>query len=157
MDFPIGALGGSVVRMKGKAERKWWQIFNNFEERPGSGIIPNSIFTLRVKIKDTLVVKALQTSSVGSFSAMDSLSFHGEYPFGWYNFWDDELPFEVTMEAYNPLIPMDLKNSAIPCGIFNVKVKNSSKDKIKINLLATQQNAVGFNGYRTNGISPHCP
>jgi hypothetical protein len=33
LDFPVGALGGSVIRMNGKAERAWWQIFNNFESR----------------------------------------------------------------------------------------------------------------------------
>jgi len=123
LDFPIGALGGSLIRMNGKAERRWWQIFNNFEERAGSGIVPNSFFALRTKTKNATVVKALQSSAVGSFQAMDSLSFQGEYPLGWYNFEDDDLPVDVTLEAYNPLIPMDLKNSAIPCGIFSVKVK----------------------------------
>lgn len=149
IDFPVGAVGGSVIRMNGKAERQWWQIFNNFEERAGSGIVPNSFFALRTKTKGSTVVRALQTAAVGSFPAMDSLSFQGEFPLGWYNFGDEELPVEVSLEAYNPLIPMDLKNSAIPCGIFNVKVKNSSANEVEINLLATQQNAVGFTGYDT--------
>lgn len=149
LDFPVGAVGGSVIRMNGKAERQWWQIFNNFEERAGSGIVPNSFFALRAKTKHAVVVKALQTSPVGSFSAMDSLCFQGEFPLGWYSFGDKELPVEVNLETYNPLIPMDLKNSAIPCGIFNVKVKNTSSNKVTIDLLATQQNAVGFTGYDT--------
>ena len=149
IDFPIGALGGSVIRMNGKAERSWWQIFNNFEERAGSGIVPNSFFAIRTKTRDTSVVKVLQTSSVGSFSAMDSLGFQGEYPFGWYSFNEKELPVNVSLEAYNPLIPMDVKNSAIPCGIFRITVKNNSSEKVEVNLLATQQNAVGFTGYDT--------
>ena len=149
IDFPIGAVGGSVIRMNGKAERQWWQIFNNFEERAGSGIVPNSFFALRTKTKNKTVVRALQTSSVGAFSAMDSLNFQGEFPLGWYHFGDNELPVNVTLEAYNPLIPMDLKNSAIPTGIFNIKVKNTSDSKVEIDLLATQQNAVGFTGYDT--------
>jgi len=149
LDFPVGALGGSVIRMNGKAERRWWQIFNNFEERAGSGIVPNSFFALRTKTGGTTVVRALQTSSAGSFPAMNSLSFQGEYPFGWYNFDDQELPVSVTLEAYNPLIPMDMKNSAIPCGIFRIKVTSTSSDDVEVNLLATQQNAVGFTGYDT--------
>ncbi len=149
LDFPIGAVGGSVIRMNGKAERQWWQIFNNFEERAGSGIVPNSFFALRTKTKNATVVKALQTSSAGSFQAMDSLSFQGEYPLGWYNFRDDELPVDVILEAYNPLIPMDLKNSAIPCGIFNIKVSNPTSETIEVSVLGAQQNAVGFTGYDT--------
>lgn len=149
LDFPIGAVGGSVIRMNGKAERQWWQIFNNFEERAGSGIVPNSFFALRAKTKDDVVVRALQTSSVGSFPAMDSLNFQGEYPLGWYKFGDDELPVDVMLEAYNPLIPMDLKNSAIPCAIFNIKVSNPTSETIELSLLGAQQNAVGFTGYDT--------
>ena len=149
LDFPVGALGGSVIRMNGKAERAWWQIFNNFEERAGSGLVPNSFFALRTKTDGATLVKALQTSSVGSFPAMSSLSFQGEYPLGWFQFEDDELPVDVSLEAYNPLIPMDLKNSAIPCGIFRIKVSNTGTEEVEVSLLASQQNAVGFTGYDT--------
>ena len=151
LDFPIGPIGGGVIRMNGKAERRWWQIFNNFEEHAGSGIVPNSFFAIRTSTKNETVVKALQTSTVGPFSAMDSLVFQGEYPFGRYTFFDKKVPVKVTLEAYNPLIPMDLKNSAIPCAIFSVKVKNSSANDVNISLLATQENAVGFSGYDTIG------
>lgn len=40
LDFPIGAVGGSLIRMNGKAELAWWQIFNNFAERKGSDMVP---------------------------------------------------------------------------------------------------------------------
>lgn len=149
LDFPVGALGGSLIRMNGRAERAWWQIFNNYEERAGSGIVPNSFFALRANSGEGTVVRALQTSAAGSFPAMSSLRFQGEYPFGWYLFDDEELPVEVTLEAYNPLIPMDMKNSAIPCGIFRIKAKNTSAEKVEVSLLASQQNAVGFTGYDT--------
>lgn len=149
IDFPVGALGGSVIRMNGKAERQWWQIFNNFEERAGSGVVPNSFFAIRAKSKGKPVVRALQTSPVGDFDAMDELTMQGEYPFGWYKFIDNKLAVQVSMEAYNPLIPMDMKNSAIPCGIFNIKVSNPTDQTIEVSILGTQQNAVGFSGYDT--------
>ena len=147
IDFPIGALGGGCIRMDGKAERKWWQIFGNNEERPGSGSVLNSFFAIRTYTRGLTAVRALQTSAVGPFPAMRSLSFQGEYPFGWYTFEDDSLPVNVKLEAYNPLIPMDLKNSAIPCAIFRITVKNTSASNVNISLLGSQQNAVGFNGY----------
>jgi len=149
IDFPVGALGGSVIRMNGKAERQWWQIFNNFEERAGSGVVPNSFFAIRAKTKGKPVVRVLQTTAVGDFDAVDELTMQGEYPFGWYEFVDNKLPVEVSMEAYNPLIPMDMKNSAIPCGIFNIKVSNPTDQTIEVSILGTQQNAVGFTGYDT--------
>jgi uncharacterized protein (DUF608 family) len=154
IDFPIGAVGGSVIRMNGKAERAWWQIFHNHEQRKGSGVVPNSFFAIRTKVGDSTQMRALQTSAVGLFPAMQDLSFSGEFPFGWYSFEDAKLPVKVTLEAYNPLIPMDLKNSAIPCGIFRIKVSNPSVAAVEVGLLGTQQNVVGFSGYDTIGGEP---
>lgn len=149
IDFPVGALGGSVIRMNGKAEREWWHIFNNFEERVGSGKVPNSFFAIRTEQGNSTVVKALQTSAVGSFKAMKSLDFQGEFPFGWYDFEDNELPVKVSLEAYSFLIPMDMKNSAVPAAIFRYTIKNTTTSQVQVSLLASQQNAVGFTGYDT--------
>ena len=151
IDFPVGPVGGSLIRMNGKAERAWWQIFHNYEQRKDSGVVPNSFFAIRTMAGDATQVRALQTSAVGPFPAMQSLTFSGEFPFGWYSFKDEKLPVQVTLEAYNPLIPMDLKNSAIPCAIFRIKVSNPSAAPVEVSLLATQQNAVGLSGYDTIG------
>jgi uncharacterized protein (DUF608 family) len=147
VDFPIGPVGGSVIRMNGKAERTWWQIFHNYEQREGTGKVPNSFFAIRTQTGDATQVRALQTTPVAPFPAMQSLTFSAEFPFGWYHFQDENLPVRVTLEAYNPLIPMDLKNSAIPSAIFRIKVTNPTDAPVDVALLATQQNAVGFSGY----------
>jgi uncharacterized protein (DUF608 family) len=147
VDFPVGAVGGSVIRLNGKAERQWWQIFNNFEERPGTGKMPNSFFAIRTEQGARTEVRALQTSAVGDFKPMQSLKFFSEFPFGVYGFSDAALPVAVELEAYSFLIPMDLKNSAIPSAIFRYTVKNTSSSSVEVSLLAAQQNAVGFSGY----------
>jgi uncharacterized protein (DUF608 family) len=147
VDFPIGAMGGGVIRMNGKAERAWWQIFHNFEERKDSGKLPNSFFAIRTECEGNVIVRALQTVAIGSFHKMQSLRFQAEYPFGWYIFEDPSLPVQVSLEVYNPFIPMDMKNSAIPCGLFKINIKNPTNKKVSVSILATQQNAVGFTGY----------
>ena len=65
-------------------------------------------------------MRALQTEQVGPFAAMPSLTFEGEYPLETYRFQEPALPVEVSMEVFNPLLPMDLKNCAIPCAIYTV-------------------------------------
>jgi len=147
VDFPVGAVGGSVIRLNGKAERQWWQIFNNFEERPGTGKVPNSFFAIRTKQGKDTEVRALQTSAVGEFQPMESLKFWSEFPFGVYDFSDAALPVAVELEAYSFLIPMELKNSAIPSAVFRYTVKNTSSSAVEVSLLAAQQNAVGYSGY----------
>lgn len=147
IDFPVGGLGGSVIRLDGHAQRKWWHIFNNFKERDGSGFVPNSFFAIRTQQADATVVRALQTLPVGPFEPMQGLTFRCAFPLGWYDFADDKLPVSVSLEAYSFLIPMDLKSSAIPSAVFRYTVKNTRDSAVKVSLLAAQQNAVGFNGY----------
>lgn len=143
ISLPVGGIGTGCIQINGKAERAIWQIFNNYTQ----AFVPHSFFAVRTKARDGQpIVRVLQTSNVGPFEAMKSLDFRGEFPFGWYDFEDDELPVKVSMETFNPLIPLNAKDSAIPCAIFNLTAKNTSDKPVEVSFLAAQQNAVGFTG-----------
>ncbi len=143
ISLPLGGIGAGCIQINGKAERPIWQIFNNF-----NGVfVPDSFFAVRAKaLGGQPIVRALQTSPVGPFEAVKSLTFRGEYPFGWYDFQDAGLPVTVGIEVFSPLIPLDARDSAIPCAIFNLTARNTSGKAVEVSFLATQQNAVGFAG-----------
>ncbi|HIE52192.1 MAG TPA: glucosylceramidase, partial [Armatimonadetes bacterium] len=143
ISLPLGGIGTGVIQINGRAERHAWQIFNNFEY----AFVPHSFFAVwtRVAGREPLV-RALQTSAVGPFPAMESLTFRGEYPFGWYDFADPDLPLAVQLETFNPLIPLNTRDSALPCAVFNLTAENPGDQPIEVSFLATQQNAVGFTG-----------
>lgn len=141
--MPLGGIGAGCIQINGRAEREYWRIFNSFYQLH----LPNSFFAVRAKTQGAeSAVRALQTSSIGPFEAMNNLSFTGECPFGWFRFEDDNLPIRVSMEVFNPMIPMNEKASAIPCVIFNLTAKNLTDKTVECGFLATQQNAVGFTG-----------
>ena len=143
IDIPIGGIGAGCIQMNGKAERGIWQIFNNFSYLT----VPDSFFAVRASTGDgRSVVRALQTEPVGPFAAMKELTFKGEYPFAWYNFKDSALPVRVSMEAFSPFIPLNAKDSAIPCAMFNLTAYNPTSEPIEVSFMASQQNAVGFTG-----------
>jgi len=143
ISFPVGGIGTGCIQIDGKAQRSIWQIFGNFHQ----AFVPDSFFAVRVKAgKAQPVVRALQTTAVGPVAAMRELSFRGEYPFGWFEFDDPDLPIQVSIETFNPLVPLDVRSSAIPCAIYNVSVHNRSQRPVEVSLLAAQQNAVGFTG-----------
>src|SRR5208282_387925 len=52
--------------------------------------------------------------------------FKGEYPFGEAKLSDTAVPLEITLTAWNPFIPLDDKNSGIPCAILEYTLHNNS-------------------------------
>ncbi len=141
--LPLGGIGTGSIQIDGTAARPVWQIFNNH----GQATVPNSFFAVRCRGSNgPACVRALQTVPVGPFPAVKSLSFRGEYPFGWFTFEDPDLPVEVGLEAFNPLVPFDPRRSGIPCAIFNLTAHNTSNKAVEVSFLATQQNAVGYTG-----------
>ncbi len=142
INFIVGGIGAGGIQFNGKAEPAIWQIACNYEEHR----VTDSFLAVRTQAEGAVpLVRALQTEPVGEFEAMSSLKFEGEYPLAKYRFEKPELPVELEFEVFNPFIPMDLKNSAIPCAIYTVTAKNSSRSRVKVDILASQKNALGFN------------
>ncbi|MGC0419890.1 GH116 family glycosyl hydrolase [Embleya sp. AB8] len=161
--FPVGPLGAAGIVHDGTGARSQWWInnangrlangsWNNLPEDYTAGALPNSFFALRTEqAGKTPVVRALQTTGVGPFQGAKALEFTGEYPIATYRFQDSTLPVQVSERVENPMLPGDTQNSAIPTAIYRFTVKNTSDKPQKISLLATQQNAVGWNGYDAVG------
>jgi uncharacterized protein (DUF608 family) len=142
--FPVGGIGAGAIQINGRAERAIWQIFNNFT----AGVLPNSFFAVSAaRAGAAPVVRALQTSRVGPFPAMADLEFRGEYPLGWFDFIDPDVPVRICMEAFTPLVPLDSRASALPAACFAFKVDNPSAASVDVSLLGAQQNAVGYDGH----------
>jgi len=85
---------------------------------------------------------------------MDEAVFRGEFPFAWINFKDRDLPVEISLEAWNPFIPLDVENSALPMAIFTWKIKNPTKDTIDVSLAANLFNPIGSRYTNVKGERP---
>lgn len=53
-------------------------------------------------------------------------TFRGEYPFGTVNLSDPLVPLQVVLVGWNPFIPLDDRNSGIPCVILEYTLRNTS-------------------------------
>jgi len=51
-------------------------------------------------------------------------TFKGEYPFGYTSLSDPQIPLTVTITGFNPFIPLDDKNSSLPCAILEYTLAN---------------------------------
>lgn len=57
--------------------------------------------------------------------------FNGEYPFGDVKLSDEALPLAVRITGFNPFIPLDDKNSGIPCAILEYRLENISTQMVE--------------------------
>jgi uncharacterized protein (DUF608 family) len=65
------------------------------------------------------------------FPRFAKCTFKGEYPIGEVKFADASIPLEVTLEAWNPFIPLDDKNSGIPCAILEYTLTSTFSHAIE--------------------------
>jgi len=58
------------------------------------------------------------------------INFKGEYPFGTVQLADPDLPLRVKITGFNPFIPLDVKNSAIPCALLEYQLENITNETV---------------------------
>lgn len=157
--FLLGGIGTGNVSIGARGELKDWEIFN----RPGKGNrMPYTFFAIWAEKEGAdPVVKVLESqiqpphskshgydsSEVAGLPRLQSSKMRGEYPFVWVDFYDDELPVNVSLEAFTPFIPLNADDSGIPGAIIRYKVKNTSDSPVKVSIMGSLANAAGHGGY----------
>ena len=75
--------------------------------------------------------QGLRRAGHEGFPRFQKCTFKGEYPFGEALLTDSSVPIEVTLTAWNPFIPLDDKNSGMPCAILDYTLHNSSTKPVE--------------------------
>src|ERR1019366_5031392 len=70
--------------------------------------------------------QGLRRGGFEGFPRFGKCDFKGEYPFGEVQLSDSSIPLRVKLTAWNPFIPLDDKDSGIPCVILEYTLHNSS-------------------------------
>ncbi|MHA1794171.1 MAG: GH116 family glycosyl-hydrolase [Promethearchaeota archaeon] len=171
LKFPIGGIGTGTIALAGDGSLQQWQVINQVNHLAQ---VPSSFFFMSIfdknkgnwdfKILEKKVPLPPDFKPAPSISdheipadvqqrhdivkTVDDLEFLGEYPFATISFHDKEhVDLKIEMTAWNPIIPLDIKNSSIPVAIFDFKIKNvSSEDAIKLKIGTTLINFLGWNG-----------
>jgi uncharacterized protein (DUF608 family) len=76
--------------------------------------------------------------------------FETTYPFGRAHLSDHGLPLQVSIEAFNPLIPADDENSGLPAAVLTFKIRNQSESKMEASICGNIPNFIGMNGWETS-------
>lgn len=70
--------------------------------------------------------QGLRRGGFEGFPRFEKCNFRGEFPFAEVRFADQAIPLDVSLIAWNPFIPLDDKDSGIPCAILEYTLHNTS-------------------------------
>ena len=152
--FPLGGIGTGTISLGGRGNLRDWEIFN----RPGKGVhMPFTFFALYVEQSGKKLVRVLEgpleppfTTGFGfrrvfvpGLPRMEKATFKGEYPFAEVELADSQVPLEITLEAFNPFIPLEADDSGIPAFVLRYRVKNTGSAPVKITIAGSVINPIG--------------
>ena len=78
-----------------------------------------------------------------------AIDFQGEYPLAELTFHDERFPGQVKLLAFNPLIPLNDKDSSIPAAFFEFSITNTTAETLTYTLAGVLANPLPANNLNT--------
>ena len=161
--MPLGGIGTGTISICGDGSLRQWEVLNvpchtayvpysffaMWVEGAGAKLLqskpPTDEFEPGVLANDHHVPEELRRL-VEKLPTVDETKFVGEYPVATVIYEDEEMPVEVKLRAFSPLIPLNARDSALPVILFQFAVRNASGEPREVSLMASLQNFVGWDG-----------
>lgn len=177
ISFPLGGIGTGSVGLAGNGRLIDWEINN----RPNRVSI-NSFTNFAIKAENEREVvdyRVLQgdvtndymgtlhsgnhswgyghgpnRGTIAGLKHFEDVTFTGGFPFANLSFEDKRFPGKVDMEAFNPFIPSNDKDSSIPTSFFTFTVKNTTTQPLDYTIAFSLTNPLkspGKHYYKEDG------
>jgi uncharacterized protein (DUF608 family) len=156
--FPLGGIGTGTISLGGRGQLRDFEIFN----RPDKGNTVEYCFPAiwaqakgRKPVARVLEVRieppyegpsGLGSANVPGLPRLQSATFTGAYPLARIDFRDDKLPVQVSLEAFNPLVPLDAEASGLPVAVLRYSIQNPNTAATGVGVAFSLQNPVGKEG-----------
>ncbi|MFC2118142.1 GH116 family glycosyl-hydrolase [Bacteroidota bacterium] len=163
--LPLGGIGTGTVSLGGHGGLLDWEIMNRpakgFNAGPGGNRAP--FFAIYTKSGDNPSASKALLGPIEYFDyeskegrkannhglpRFRNCTFHTAYPFGQVVLSDNNMPVDVRLEAFNPMIPADPDNSGIPIAVLRYVVKNKTDEVLEISVCGNMTNFIGEDGLK---------
>ncbi len=168
--MPLGGIGTGTVSLGGRGDLRDWEL----ENRGAIGWIPAfklveptianaPFFALyykkagenkgNIRLLEGPVAEDRYSGDWGcdvfnaGFPRFEETEFRAAYPMGQVLFKHPDVPLEIRLEAFNPLIPGDVDNSSLPVAILRYVVKNTTNEDISVSICGMIPNFIGVDGW----------
>ncbi len=160
----LGGIGAGWFEIRQDGGFYHWSIFNNWPLFPGACYPHNPkqtlFFMLWVKPENQnqrLVLLQIEDSHGGAaidghefqyifpwISGVDTIRTKASFPFADLDFEQEGLPLRVSMRAWSPFIPGNVKDSALPLAYFDFDIRSTSDSPIQVQILAIARNVAAY-------------
>ncbi|MBI3922660.1 MAG: hypothetical protein HY318_14660 [Armatimonadetes bacterium] len=156
--MPLGGIGTGTVSLGGRGDLRDWEIVN----RPAKGFSPRfTFFALNLQLPGgQSITRAIEgpvepvdyEGAAGSNVPNHGLPrfrhcrFLAAYPFGQVLLSDPEVPVDVRLEAFNPLVPGDAEVSGLPVAVLRFVLTNNSEECLSASVCGNVNNFIGTDG-----------
>jgi uncharacterized protein (DUF608 family) len=159
--MPLGSIGTGTVSLGGRGDLRDWEIMN----RAAKGFVPTQagccpFFAIYVAGAGKTLARAIEgplepyeyEGSHGSTARNHGLprfadcSFAAAYPLGQVLLSDADVPVDVRIEAFNPLVPCDAQASGIPIAILRFVLINKTSQAATVSVCGNMPNFIGIDG-----------
>lgn len=163
--MPIGGIFTGTVYLGGDGRLWLWDIFNENQNgidpktiewgmdlhvgkkvrpqdgsayvQPAKGIRPiEQGFAFKIISGKKTIIKKLAEDD------WDEILFEATYPMAKVHYIDHSLGLDITASIYSPFIPLDEKNSGLPCTIYSLSVKNNTAKDVSVSILGWLENKI---------------
>ncbi|NLG01138.1 MAG: hypothetical protein GX565_13450, partial [Lentisphaerae bacterium] len=176
ISFPLGGIGSGSIGLAGNGRLIDWEIFN----RPNKGSVNGfSHFAIRAENDHEVVAARILNSDLlppyqgelngPAFNSYGwgprreyltglphfvSAAFTGEFPIARLDFEDDSFPGRAALQAFNPFIPTNDKDSSIPAAFFDLEVTNTTAEPLTYTFAGVLGNPLPANHLHTVEETP---
>jgi non-lysosomal glucosylceramidase len=161
ISFPLGGIGTGCIGLAGNGRLIDWEIFNKPNKNSYNGF---SFFAIKAehegKIKLAKILNGdLNPPFIGTsgkayrgfgfgvdrealvgFPHFRKTKFKGEFPVAEIEFEEESSLLDIKLSAFNPLIPLNDKDSSLPVAIFTYEVMNRSNEELDISIIGNLTN-----------------
>ncbi|MCD6518358.1 MAG: hypothetical protein J7M05_00335 [Anaerolineae bacterium] len=157
--MPLGGIGTGTVSLGGRGNLQDWEMMN----RPAKGFWGGeAFFTLYARVQGQApIARVLEGALPPPYEGHAGIaiphhglprfrhcSFHVAYPLAQVLLSDPEVPLQVRLEAFNPLIPAEPTASGIPIAVLRYVLNNELDTPVQAAICASLKNFIGYDGLR---------
>ncbi|UCD28644.1 MAG: hypothetical protein JSV03_16435 [Planctomycetota bacterium] len=147
LDFigmPVGGICTGQLYLGGDGKLWHWDIFNqhiktkdeHYAQPPKPTSPLDQGFAVKITTKNNTQVRRLDRTG------FPNVSFRGEYPIGFADYFDELFPVNISLEAFSPFIPLNAEDSGLPATVMQFTITNSSDRQVLVELAGWLENAV---------------